>query len=111
VYVIDVEGYEESLLGPVLLPTLYRASVLVEVHEFIHPGITERLVCRFQNSHDIKAIWQEPRSCHEFPWKTVYTYLLPKTYLNWAVSEWRPIRMNWLWMKPKLKEREVLLEL
>jgi hypothetical protein len=103
VYVIDVEGHEENLLGPLLVRSLYRASILVEVHEFIHPGITERLVCRFQNSHDIKVIWQEPRTCREFPWKTVYTYLLPKTYVDWAVSEWRPIRMNWLWMKPNVK--------
>ena len=106
VYVIDVEGHEESLLGPSLVRALRGASILVEVHEFIHSGITECLVSRFRYSHDIKVIWQEPRTFREFPWKTVYTYLLPKTYLNWAVSEWRPIRMNWLWMRPKLKERE-----
>lgn len=101
VFVVDVEGHEEDLLGPLLVPALYKASILVEAHEFIHSGVTQRLVNRFQHSHDIKVIWQEPRSRGEFPWKTPYTRLVPKTYLDWAVSEWRPIRMNWLWMRPK----------
>jgi hypothetical protein len=104
VYVIDVEGHEESLLGPLLVPAFYKASILVEVHEFSHFGMTERLVSRFQDSHDIRIIWQEPRSSSEFPWRTLYTRLVSKSYLDWAVSEWRPIRMNWLWMKPKCKD-------
>jgi len=106
VYVIDVEGHEEDLLGPLLVPALHKASILVEAHEFIHSGITDRLVNRFQYSHDIRVFWQEPRSHGDYPWRTLYTRLVPKTYLDWAVSEWRPIRMNWLWMKPKQGNEE-----
>jgi precorrin-6B methylase 2 len=107
VYIIDVEGNEETLLSSIVVPVLSKASILVELHEFIHSGITDRLINRFQHSHVIKVIWQEPRSFTEFPWKTVYARLLPKSYLDWAVSEWRPIRMNWLWMKPKVETQKV----
>jgi hypothetical protein len=27
--------------------------------------------------------------------------VFPARYVDWAVSEWRPVRMSWLWMKPK----------
>jgi precorrin-6B methylase 2 len=111
VYLIDVEGHEENLLGPLLVPALHKARILVEAHEFIHAGITDRLINRFRYSHDIKVIWQEPRSRGDFPWKTLDTRIVPRTYLDWAVSEWRPIRMNWLWMRPKQRNEEVPTEL
>lgn len=98
--VCDVEGYENLLLDPVTVPSLRNATILVEMHDFIHPGITDLLTQRFTPSHHVERIWQEARSRQEFPWRTLATALLPKSYLDWAVSEWRPERMSWLWMKP-----------
>jgi len=98
--ICDVEGYEHLLLDPLAVPALRRVSILVELHDFVIPGITEALKKRFQHSHDISHIWQESRSRAEFPWRTLGTSLLPKSYLDWAVSEWRPVRMAWLWMEP-----------
>jgi hypothetical protein len=103
VVICDVEGYEERLLDLTSVPTLRHAAILVEVHDFIVPGITEILKMRFSETHLITHIWQEPRSCDGFPWRTFWTALLPKSYLDWAVSEWRPVRMAWLWMEPKSK--------
>jgi hypothetical protein len=100
VLVCDVEGDEELLLDPDLVPDLRRAAILVETHDFVRAGITETLQRRFQRSHGIEPIWQEPRSRHEFPWRTLGTVLLPGSYLEWAVNEWRPVRMCWLWMDP-----------
>ena len=99
--VCDVEGYEQTLLDPVAVPTLRQATILVEVHEFIVPGITQELTRRFADSHRIEHIWQQPRSREDFPWRTVGARLLPSSYLDWAVSEWRPERMAWLWLRPK----------
>lgn len=101
VVVCDVEGYEQQLLDPEAVPALEKAAILVELHDFIIPHITETLQQRFRHTHDIVHIWQEPRSRKEFPWKTWYTRLMPGSYLDWAVSEWRPVRMAWLWMEPK----------
>lgn len=101
VVVCDVEGYEDQLLDSLAVPALRRATVLVEVHEFVIPGITIQLKNRFAESHRIVHLWQTPRARTDFPWRTLGTMLLPRSYLDWAVSEWRPERMSWLWMEPK----------
>ena len=101
VIVCDVEGYEDQLLDPALVPALSRATILVELHEFVIPGITDKIRRRFADSHVIEHIWQEARSRTDFPWRTIGTSLLPSSYLDWAVSEWRPERMSWFWMVPK----------
>lgn len=99
--VCDAEGYEDILLRPAEVPALSRAHLLVEMHDFIVPGVTERCASRFAATHDVQRIWQEPRHRREFPYRTLGTLLLPRRYLDWAVSEWRPERMSWLWMQPK----------
>jgi hypothetical protein len=101
VVICDVEGYEAELLNPLKVPSLRNSRILVETHEFVVPGITTMLKERFAESHDIEQIWQQARSRSDFPWQTFVTRLLPKSYLDWAVSEWRPERMTWLWMQPK----------
>jgi len=100
IIVCDVEGYEEKLLDPETVPALARAVILVELHDFIIPGITETLMGRFKATHHIEHVWQQPRSRTQFPWRTLRTSLLPTSYLDWSVSEWRPVRMAWLWMVP-----------
>jgi hypothetical protein len=98
--ICDVEGYEQILLDPIAVPALRHATILVEAHEFIAPGVVELLTRRFDDSHRIEHIWQQPRSGEEFPWRTLPARILPASYLDWAVSEWRPERMSWLWMQP-----------
>jgi hypothetical protein len=96
----DVEGDERRLLDPSAIPGLQSARILVETHEFIHPGITEQLRARFAPTHGVELIWQTSRLRSDFPFRGLGTWLLPKSYLAWAVSEWRPCRMCWLWMRP-----------
>ena len=103
--VCDAEGYEEDLLKPDSVPALRTAHLLVEMHDFIHPGITERVTERFLATHSVTRIWQEPRTRADLPYRTLGTLLLPKRYIEWAVSEWRPVRMSWLWMEPIAGER------
>ena len=99
--ICDVEGDEDRLLDPAVVPGLRTTRILVETHEFIQPGITDELRRRFVPTHSIESIWQAPRSRADFPFSSPATWLLPKSYLDWAVSEWRPVRMCWLWMKPR----------
>jgi hypothetical protein len=101
VVVCDVEGYEKQLLNPTLVSALSRAVILVELHDFIVPDITELLAERFAETHSIKHIWQESRDRSDFPWRTLGTMMLPQSYIDWAVNEWRPVRMAWFWMEPK----------
>jgi len=100
-YVIcDAEGDEAVLLDPATVPSLQRAWILVELHEFIERGITEKIRERFVATHKIAHIWQQERTLADFPFKDFYTRWLPESYLRWAVSESRPERMSWFWMEP-----------
>src|SRR3954447_22724993 len=60
VVVCDVEGYEAKLLDPQAIPALREATILVELHEFVIPGISAELRRRFAETHRIDHIWQEP---------------------------------------------------
>jgi hypothetical protein len=66
------------------------------------PQVTQLLLQRFSATHEVTHILQEDRSRSDFPWRTPGTMLLPRSYVNWAVSEWRPARMAWFWMTPKI---------
>ena len=59
--VVDVEGYEVTLLDPDRLPDLKHAWILVELHSFVEANIPEVLFSRFQASHDITKIDARPR--------------------------------------------------
>lgn len=97
--VCDVEGYEEQLLDPTAVP-LQCAAIIVELHELSRPGITALLRERFERTHDITLVHGQARHRDEFPWHTTVTTLLPKSYLDWTVDEWRPVPNDWLWMVP-----------
>lgn len=99
--ICDVEGDEEKLLNPSVIPALAHTQLLVETHDFVLRGVTERLVKRFSPTHEVRRIWQEARNHEEMPYHTLGTSLLPRRYLDWAVSEWRPEKMSWLWMEPR----------
>src|SRR5262249_22007404 len=86
--VCDVEGYESVLLDPALIPGLARAHILVELHELRHRGITDLLRGRFEGSHRLQLIREEPRSAAEYPFRTLYTRLLPDRFLLNMISEW-----------------------
>ena len=57
----DCEGYERELLDPTLVPWLAKSALLVELHEFAAPGVTEILRARFSGSHEIGIVQQLPR--------------------------------------------------
>ena len=71
--VCDAEGYEARLLDPAAVPTLKCAAILVELHEFLVPGIGGQLRMRFESTHRITHVLQESRDRAEFPWRTVGT--------------------------------------
>lgn len=99
--VCDAEGHEEGLLDLSVVPSLRGAVLLVETHDFKRPGLTETLQSRFGETHRIERIWQENRSREDLPFRTLCTRLIPKSYVDLALSERRPERMSWLWMVPR----------
>lgn len=97
----DVEGYEMQLLDPDRIEALADVDILVELHDFIERGISDAIRQRFEKTHDITLLNQEDRSPDQFPYSSLYLSVLPERYKLWAVSEHRPEKMSWYWMKSK----------
>lgn len=64
--VSDCEGAEQTLIDPSAVPWLRRSAILVELHEFAAPGVTELLRGRFRDTHDIDIVTQASRSAAEW---------------------------------------------
>jgi hypothetical protein len=98
--ICDVEGAEAYLLDSLRVPALVSMHILVELHDFVLGGLSDVMHSRFQATHEIEHIWQEGRSRSDFPYRSFYTRCFP-SYMDIAVSEGRPCRMSWYWMRPK----------
>jgi hypothetical protein len=62
----DCEGGEMSLLDPEKVPNLSKCHILCEIHEFLAPGVTAKLVDRFSKTHKIKLISEQARNPKEY---------------------------------------------
>lgn len=54
---MDVEGAEDELLDPAFLES-DQAEMVVELHEMFVPGVTQRLMARFQRTHHAELVKQ-----------------------------------------------------
>lgn len=97
VWLFDVEGDEAGLVDPVRFPTLKSASILVELHEWVHADLKLTLENRFADTHDVSVIVQGDRSVNQFDFLEDLT-----DEQRWSLAvEGRPRRMRWLWMVPR----------
>jgi SAM-dependent methyltransferase len=94
--VCDCEGYELELLNPSEVSALSSANILVELHDWLRPGITPTLVERFGPTHDIQIIDSVERTPGDYP----CVAFLPEDQQNVAVSEFRPGPQQWAFMRP-----------
>jgi hypothetical protein len=94
---MDAEGAEDDLLHPDQWPALRGMNIIVETHNMFRPGITNRLVERFQKSHDIEVVNYSPRFT-EMPTGLRDYAPLDQLLATW---EWRAGPTPWLVMEPK----------
>ena len=91
-----------EVLDPVRAPSLVGADLLVELHDFVQPGVSSLILERFRASHDIAAVWSRDRTLDDLPptksWRTPAMVA--------ALSERRPTRMQWLWMTSRGQDGE-----
>ena len=64
---VDCEGCEAQLLDPTLVPALRGADLVVELHDFIDPTITARILERFGPTHEIEIVDAGTRSADDYP--------------------------------------------
>jgi hypothetical protein len=91
----DCEGGERVLLDPELAPRLRGWPILVELHDFIDPSITETICSRFRASHEIEMIEMEDRE--QLPEE--FEFFTPRQRAV-LLSE-RPAGMRWAHMRPR----------
>jgi hypothetical protein len=78
--VMDCEGCERALLRPPL-----PATIIVELHDFVHPGIGEEIAQRFAATHEVAIVPTAPQPPHG----------------ELLLSEYRPGPMRWAVMTPR----------
>lgn len=93
---MDCEGAEDIILDPSKVPSLTKSSILVEVHDFMNPGITDRIIDKFEKTHDLGEISQGSKNLHIDPIKPLSD--LDKLIL---CNENRPSTMSWILLTPK----------
>ena len=95
----DIEGAEKDLLNPELAPTLKDMDLIVESHECIIPGITQILIDRFKDTHQITLVQDNgQRQLKDAPkWFNNLAHL-DQLLATW---EWRSGPTPWLVMNAK----------
>jgi hypothetical protein len=95
----DCEGFEAELLDPERVPELRTTDILVELHEFIVPGVTEALLSRFHETHAVQLVDTVERRPEDYP---VLNGVAPEDRY-WAVREGRPTGMQWAYFTQRAK--------
>jgi hypothetical protein len=91
----DIEGAEATLLDPERYPALREFDVIVELHEFLDPGISARITDRFAPSHSIELV---QRSCRNESLPDMFDHRSDLLRFL-AVWEWRQGKISWAVMR------------
>ena len=97
--IMDVEGYEITLLDPKPVPELCRAVILVELHENTEP-VAKILEARFRGSHDIVECRTQSRVWSDLPRPARLFGLFARARFMAAMDEHRPTGMRWWLLRP-----------
>jgi hypothetical protein len=95
----DIEGAERELLDAELAPSLKGMDIIVESHECLIKGITQLLIDRFKETHDITLVQDDgQRQLHKLPNWFINLAHLDQLLATW---EWRSGPTPWLVMVAK----------
>jgi hypothetical protein len=100
--VCDVEGLEVELLDPEIVPSVKRATLLVETHDMIVAGASEYLVRKLSPTHSVEKITAVPRTASDLASIGAPDQILrlPQSTIRHYLRE-RPDRQIWLFALPK----------
>ncbi len=97
----DCEGGELELLDPARAERLHGWPILVELHDFVDPSITQTICERFTDSHDIQIIEMEDRG--EAPAEMDFATSAQKA----MILKERPPGMRWAHLWPRRLPRVI----
>lgn len=93
--ICDIEGAEDALLDPAQAPGLVHADILVECHDGMVPGLSDRIARRFEGSHAVTRLNRATDSSALPGWMEA----LGDLDRALALWEWRAGPTPWLWMQ------------
>lgn len=93
--ICDIEGAEDQLLNPEAAPGLRAADILVECHDGMVPGLSDRIAARFAESHHVTRIGRVLNATALPGW----TEELSDLDRLLALWEWRASPTPWLWLE------------
>ncbi len=93
----DIEGDEIGLIDPDAAPALRHMDILIELHDCFDPTISERILERFETSHDIRFVQTGARNLGDFPELANLEHLDQLL----ALWEWRTGPTPWAFMTVK----------
>lgn len=97
----DCEGGEAGLFDPEVFRSLEGWFLLIEMHEFLVPGIEERLVAEASQTHSIEVIDSVDDCRRMHRWACGDMEDLPGEIRQEFYREGRPGLMRWLCASPK----------
>jgi hypothetical protein len=95
--ICDCEGFEQDLLNPQTIPALLTTDMLIELHDFFRPGLTQTLSQRFAKSHTIELTDATERNPANYP----SVAFLPPHQQPLALTEGRNGPQQWALMMAK----------
>ena len=102
----DIEGAELQLLHPHESPALREMDIIVESHECLSDGITQKLMHRFESTHHITMVGDDgQRTLKKAPEWFVNLAHLDQLLATW---EWRSGATPWLVMTVKNRPAPLL---
>jgi ribosomal protein L11 methylase PrmA len=91
----DCEGYERELLCGSKVPALDTATIIVELHENLAPGVSSAIVSRFSSTHTMEKV--ESRTTTALPLMPPHS--LRDDELMRVSTEVRP-NQAWIFLRP-----------
>jgi SAM-dependent methyltransferase len=99
--ICDCEGGEEALLDEEVLTKLSSWFLLVELHEYLVPGIEGRLIAMASRTHEVVVIDSIDDYRRPHKWPLACTEGLSAKIKHELYREGRPGLMRWLCASPK----------
>jgi hypothetical protein len=101
--VCDVDGYEQEILDPSVIPWLESADIIAELHDCFVPGISNEIRKRFTSTHHITEYEQTGVPYEKYP---VLKNLL-FTEIDAMVGSDRKSLQNWFFMEPVTNKESI----
>lgn len=100
--IADCEGYEAALFTPETCQALANATLIIEVHDFLVPGLAERLYAIVSRTHEVRRIASIPDFARPNVYKAVGLAHLNHDQQIQLMAELRPMEMEWFVCLPRV---------